>query len=182
MRTFLNQLFRLILTVGVFLYILFEELIWDQVAEPIYNYVRSLRLLHAIENRVKTFKPISILILFLALFIQVEALGIVALGMIAQGNPVLGVALYLAKLPVAAFTFWLFKVSKDILMTFAWFKYSYDSLETGIAFIKASAIHQSIMALLVRTKTWLKEKIQSMKAAFSVAKTNVFKYIGFGQS
>lgn len=179
MRTFLNQLFRLILSVGVFLYILFEELIWDQVAEPIYNYVRSLRLLHAIENRVKTFKPISILILFLALFIQVEALGIVALGLIAQGNPVLGISLYLAKLPVAAFTFWLFKVCKDILMTFAWFKYSYESLETGIALIKASAIHQNIIALLVRTKTWLKHKIQSVKAAVMVAKTTVFGYLGF---
>jgi hypothetical protein len=64
-------------------------------------------------------------------------------------------------------------------MTFAWFKYSYESLETGIAWIKASSIHQNIIALLVRTKTWLKHKIQSIKAAVIVAKTTVFSYLGF---
>ena len=182
MKSLFKQLFQFILTLGVFLYILFEELIWDQVAEPIYNYVRSLRLLHIIESRVKTFKPISVLILFLTLFIQVEGLGILALGLIAQGNPVLGVTLYLAKLPVAAFTFWLFKVCKEILITFVWFKYSYETLETGIAKIKASTIHQHIVSLWIGTKAWVKEKVHSIKAALNAAKNQVSRLIGFDAS
>lgn len=163
----------------MFLYVIFEELIWDLVAEPIYNYVRNLRLLQKIERQVKTLKPLSVLILFLILFIQVEGLGILALGLIAQGNPTLGVTLYLAKLPVAAFTFWLFRVCKDILMTFAWFKYSYDGLEKLIAFIKASEIHQNLIAIIIRAKTWIKSQAKKFKQTLSIAKTSLFRYVGF---
>ncbi len=179
MKKLLNQLFRLILTFWVFLYVVFEELIWDSVAEPIYNYVRQLRLLQAIESRVNKLKPISVLILFLILFVQVEGLGILALALMAQGNPVFGIALYLAKLPVAAFTFWLFRVCKDTLMTFAWFKYSYEALERLIAFIKASDIHQHIIGMIVELKNWLKSHTKIIRQTFSSAKTALFKYMGF---
>lgn len=179
MNKLFDKLSRLFLTVWVVLYVIFEELIWDLVAEPIYNYVRNLRLLQAIEIRVKTLKPLTVLILFLVLFIQVEGLGVLALGLIAQGNPVLGVSLYLAKLPVAAFTFWLFRVCKDILMTFAWFKYSYEGLEKVIGIIKASNIHQKIVAVIIQTKAWLKSKIQTIKQTLRSAKVALFRYVGF---
>ena len=128
MKNILKKLTDLILAFWVLLYVIFEELVWDLVAKPIYDCLRGLKILHAIEVKVLTLTPLTLLIVFLVLFVQVESLGILALSLMAQGNPIMGITLYVAKLPIAAITFWLFRVSKDILMTFAWFKYSYEEL------------------------------------------------------
>jgi len=42
------------------------------------------------------------------------------------GKVIAGTTLYAGKIPVAAVTFWLFRVSKEKLMTFVWFKQAYD--------------------------------------------------------
>ncbi len=170
MKNFFHKISRSILFVGVFLYVVFEELVWDLLAEPIYNYVRNLRPLQAIERAVKNLTPLTVLILFLALFIQVEGLGVLALALMAQGKPILGVILYLAKLPVAAFTFWLFRVCKGILMTFVWFKFGYERLERLIHFLKSSEIHQRIITIAKQLKAWLKYHSQKIKQALGLAK------------
>ena len=177
MKRILNQFGRLILTFGVFLYVVFEELVWDLIAQPVYEYLRALRLLQRIEGKIVNFKPLTLLVLFLLLFIQVEALGILALGLIAQGDPVVGMSIYLAKLPIAAFTFWMFRVSKHILMTFDWFKRNYQLMERGIDFIKSSNIHKSMVALILQVKTWLKSKSLFLKQVLVSIKTNAIKYL-----
>ena len=83
-------------------------------------------------------------------------LGIFALQMIGTGNVIAGTALYAGKIPVAAFTFWLFRISKEKLMTFEWFKQAYDLVISVIVKIKMSAIHQRIVARLKSVKEWLK--------------------------
>jgi hypothetical protein len=74
-----------------------------------------------------------------------------------------GTALYAGKIPVAAFTFWLFRLSKEKLMTFVWFKQSYDSLISIIEKIKMSSIHQRIAARLKSVKEWLKIRLSGTK-------------------
>jgi len=100
-----------------------------------------------------------VLVLFLALFTQVELLGIFALKLIGTGNVIAGTMLYAGKIPVAAFTFWLFRISKVKLMTFVWFKQAYDLLVLIIEKIKLSSIHQRIAANLKLIKEWLKNSL-----------------------
>lgn len=169
MKKVLKKLSDLILAFWILLYVIFEELVWDLVAKPVYQYLRGLKLLHALEIKVKSLEPLTLLILFLVLFVLVEGLGILALSLIAQGNPIAGITLYIAKLPIAAFTFWLFRVSKEILMAFAWFKYSYDRLDYFIDVIKASQFHQRIVATVNRFKAWLKVSLGEFKQRVGVA-------------
>ncbi|MDO8845874.1 MAG: hypothetical protein Q7U98_09180 [Methylicorpusculum sp.] len=169
MKKVLKKLSDLILAFWILLYVIFEELVWDLVAKPIYQYLRGLKLLYAVEIKVKSLEPLTLLILFLVLFFLVEGLGILALSLIAQGNPLVGIALYIAKLPIAAFTFWLFRVSKEILMAFAWFKYSYERLDYFIDVIKASQFHQRIVATVNRFKVWVKAQLGGIKQRLGIA-------------
>jgi hypothetical protein len=140
----------------VTIYIVLEELIWENIAEPIYTFIHGLSILHKAEEFINELNRHVLLVLFLALFIQVELLGIFALQMIGTGNVIAGAALYAGKIPVAAFTFWLFRISKEKLMTFEWFKQAYDLVISVIVKIKMSSIHQRIAARLKSIKEWLK--------------------------
>ena len=145
----------------VTIYIVLEELIWENIAEPIYTFIHGLSILHKAEAFINELNRHVLLVLFLALFIQVELLGIVALQMIGTGNVIAGAALYAGKIPVAAFTFWLFRISKEKLMTFEWFKQAYDLVISVIVKIKMSSIHQRIAARLKSVKEWLKIRLYS---------------------
>ena len=82
---------------------------------------------------------------------------------------VLGLVLYISKIPIAAFTFWLFRITEDKLMQFGWFKWLYDLIMKVIDWIKSSEIHQKTIEYLVQMKMHikvLKEKYFSGKSPF----------------
>jgi hypothetical protein len=143
----------------VTIYIVLEELVWDKIAEPIYAFIHSLRILQKVETLIYRFDRHALLVLFLALFALVEVQGIVALKLMATGQVIAGTALYAGKFPIAAFTFWLFNISKEKLMTFVWFRRLYELLILAIHKIKSSAIHQHIVARLKSVKEWLKNRL-----------------------
>jgi len=146
----------IVLGILVTVYIVLEELVWENIAEPIYTFIHGLAILQKAEAFIDRLDRHVLLVLFLALFTQVELLGIFALKLIGTGKVIAGTALYAGKIPVAAFTFWLFRVAKEKLMAFGWFKQAYDIVISIIEKIKSSAIHQSIAARLKAVKEWLK--------------------------
>ena len=156
LQTFLRKLGHIALTFLVFVYIIFEELIWETIAKPIYEFLHSLKILQHIEVLIQKLHRTVLLAIFLILFIQVELLGFVAVALMAKGKAVSGVLLYLGKIPVGAFTFWLFRISKDKLMTFGWFKASYDFVMKIIDKIKASEIYQDIKNRAQTMKRYIK--------------------------
>lgn len=158
-KRILTKITNLFLAFWVAVYIILEELVWDTLAQPIYDYIHSLRILQKLEASIETFNRYTLLVIFLALFIQVELLGIISLKMITQGNISEGVVLYIGKIPIAIFTFWLFRISKEKLISFIWFKYSYDLLTAIIDKIKTSAVHQNILARIKAIKSWLKQQV-----------------------
>lgn len=158
MANFLKKISNLFLGFWVFIYILLEELIWDTIAIPVFRFVHSLKFLQRIESSVVDLNRYVLLCIFLFLFIQVELLGFIAIGLLAKGSLVFGITLYIGKIPVAAFTFWLFRIAKAKLLTFHWFKKSYDFLMWIIDSIKASSMHQRIIAYIVI----LKQKIEKL--------------------
>jgi len=140
----------------VFLFILFEELIWEGIAKPIYEKIESLHITKKLETRIKQTNRYTLLLFFTLFLFGVEGAGILAGIFFIQGKVLVGLLLYIAKIPIAAFVFWLFNVSKEKLLTFGWFSWLYDKLMSGLDWLKDLEIYKSIMAKMSN----LKEKIK----------------------
>jgi hypothetical protein len=167
LRKIIAKIADIILGILVTVYIILEELVWENIAEPIYRFIHSLAILQKPEEFIRRLDRHVLLAMFLGLFIQVELLGLFALQLIGTGKVVAGAMLYAGKIPVAAFTFWLFRISKEKLMTFEWFKKTYDLVILVIEKIKLSAIHQSIAAKFKDVKEWLKIRLHPIRLSIN---------------
>jgi len=155
----------------VMVYIIFEELIWEGIAKPIYKAIHALKVLQKIETRLQRVSPSIILFIFIVLFAIVEAAGIYAGILFVSGQVMIGLILYISKIPIAAFTFWLFRVTEDKLMQFGWFKWMYDQVMNGIEWLKACEMYQKTMQRLVEVKSRLKEMIKGFKEKYFSGKS-----------
>lgn len=158
-KRILAKIADIVLGILVAIYIVLEELVWENIAEPIYRFIHSLVILQRVELFIVRLDRHILLVIFLALFIQVELLGLFALKLIGTGKVIAGTALYAGKIPVAAFTFWLFRVAQEQLMTFVWFKKSYDLTIWIIDGIKSSSIYLRIVARIKTVKEWFKSRL-----------------------
>jgi hypothetical protein len=159
LKKFFAKAADIVLGILVAVYIVLEELVWENIAEPIYRFIHSLAILQKPEEFIRRLDRHLLLAVFLVLFVQVELLGLFALQLIGTGNVVAGTLLYAGKIPVAAFTFWLFRVSKEKLMTFGWFERCYELILLIIERIKHSTIHQRMAARIKQVKAWLKIRL-----------------------
>ncbi len=151
-----KKLINFLLTLAVLVYILFEELIWERFATPIINYFNSLKILSSLEDVLQKFPSWLIMILFLLMFVPVELLGIYAGKLFLEGKVIHGALIYAGKIPIAAFTFWLFRVSKEKLLEFGWFEKSYLWIMAWIEKIKTSEIYHNIKAKSIAIKAYVK--------------------------
>jgi len=138
-------------------FIIFEELIWESIAIPIYNYLHSLKILKKLEYLIKNkINRYILLSIFVAIFLIVEIAGIIAGVLIVGGYPLIGVTIYITKIPIAGFTFWLFNVGRDKLMTFKWFAISYKKILEFVEWIKMTQVYQSTLKMWKRLKEYLR--------------------------
>jgi len=161
-----NRLISLLQLLLVILYVIFEELIWEGIAKPIYEFIHSLKMLQKVERKLQSVNASVILVIFLLLLIVVEAFGIYAGMLFVSGQVLLGLTLYIAKIPIAAFTFWLFRVTEDKLMEFNWFKWLYERIMKGIAWLKSLEIYIKGMKRLVIIKGNVKVTVKSFKERY----------------
>jgi hypothetical protein len=166
-KKFFTKVADIVLGILVTVYIVLEELVWENIAEPIYRFIHSLAILQKPEEFIRKLDRHMLLVMFLVLFVQVELLGLFALQLIGTGKVAAGTMLYAGKIPVAAFTFWLFRISKEKLMTFGWFKRSYELILLIIEKIKFSAIYQKIAARLKQVRAWLKIRLYPIQSCIS---------------
>ncbi len=139
------------------IYIIYEELIWERFAQPIFRYIQSLNLLKKLELYLQNVHGALILIVFLVLFAITEVLGIYAGVLLLEGKVLAWFFLYVGKVPVAAFTFWLFRVTKPKLMAFDWFKKAYESVMCFIDWLKTTEIYIDIKTKSANLKKYLKK-------------------------
>jgi hypothetical protein len=151
-----NKFTSLLQLILVIIYIIFEELIWEGIAKPIYEAIHSLKILQKLEAKLQHVNPSIILVIFVLLLSVVEAFGIYAGMLFVSGQVLLGLGLYLSKIPIAAFTFWLFRVTEDKLMTFGWFKWLYDKMIAAIDWLKSREMYIKTMERLKAIKVFLK--------------------------
>jgi len=159
----LITLFQLVL---VILFILFEEIVWEGIAKPIYEYVHALKILQRVEFWLQKVNASVILAIFVVMLVFVELLGIYAGVLFVSGYVFEGMVLYLSKIPIAAFTFWMFRVTKEKLMRFRWFKWVYEKIMSAIDRLKSLEIYQSTMKRLKSIKESVKTRLGALKEKY----------------
>jgi hypothetical protein len=150
----------------VFLFILFEEIVWEGLAKPIYDKIASFRILIRLEKIIGFTNRHIVLLTFITLLLGVEAAGLLAGVFFVQGKVLFGTALYLVKIPIAGFTFWLFKVAKPKLLSFDWFAWAYEKLMYGIAWLKKRVIYTKSIAMMREVKAKIKPLLRDIKAKY----------------
>ena len=161
-----NRLTSLLQLILVIIYIIFEELIWEGIARPIYVFVHSLKILQKVEVKLHSVNASVILVIFVLLLAVVEALGIYAGILFVSGQALLGMSLYVSKIPIAAFTFWIFRITEDKLMQFGWFKWIYDWIMKGIDWLKSRDIYIQTMERLATVKASIKKTLKAFKEKY----------------
>jgi hypothetical protein len=159
LSTIKHKIITLLQLVVVLIYIIFEELIWEGISKPIYEFIHSLEILQKIETLLCRMNAYIILVVFVFLLGTVELLGIYAGVLFVSGKMWHGLILYLTKVPIAAFTFWVFRITEEKLMTFGWFKWIYEKVMSAIDWLKSLTIYISTMEKL----KFLKMKIKAFK-------------------
>jgi len=184
LSTIKHKLISLLQLVVVLVYIIFEELIWEGISKPIYEFIHSLKILQKIETLLHSMNAYVILVVFVFLLGTVELLGIYAGLLFVSGKIWHGLTLYLTKIPIAAFTFWIFRITEDKLMTFGWFKWIYDKVMTAIDWLKSLDIYISTMeklkSLKMKIKVFkikIKEKYFSSENRFMIKIKQLYKVI-----
>lgn len=166
LQTIVQRLFLVVQFILVFLFILFEEIIWEGIAKPIYKQIESLQILQKVEENIVSTNRYVLLVIFVVLLLSVEGVGVVAGLFFVQGKALLGLVLYVIKIPIAAFTFWLFKVSRIKLLSFDWFNWSYRKLMVGIAWLKNLDIYKKTVNYMFDLKFKIKEKGKVIKEKY----------------
>ena len=172
-----NKIVNIFLTFLVFVYIIFEELIWDRLSKPIFSYISNLELFRDLEPKIMALNSYLILFIFLIPFIIVELLGIYAGILFISGNILLGLLVYVLKIPIAVVIFWFFNITKDVLLQFRWLNFIYKNLILIIEKIKHCRIYVMIQDKTSIVKDEIKKIFFTSKIDFKEKVIEIYKLL-----
>ncbi len=172
-----NKIVNIFLTFLVFVYIIFEELIWDRLAKPVFSYISNLELFRDLEPKIMALNSYLVLFIFLIPFIIVELLGIYAGILFISGNILLGLLVYLLKIPIAVVIFWFFNITKDVLLQFRWLNFIYKNLILIIEKIKHCRIYVMIQDKTSIVKDEIKKIFFTSKIDFKEKVIEIYKLL-----
>ena len=159
----LRKLFYLIQFTLVLLYILLEELIWEQFAKPLFRYLKYLKLFEKFEAFLAKQNRYTILLFFLLVLVVAELLGVASAVVAVQGHIITAIIAYGLKLLLAAFAFWVLNTQKSKLLSFGWFAYLYEKTIAIKKYIQESSIYKRIIKISQRVKLYLKLRLTNFK-------------------
>jgi len=172
-----KKILNIFLIFLVFIYIIFEEFIWDRLAKPIFSYISNLELFRDLEPKILALNSYIILFIFLIPFIMVELLGIYAGVLFISGNILLAIVVYFSKIPVAVVIFWFFNITKDILLQFRWLNFIYKNLIIAIDKIKHSRIYLMIQNKTLMIKNEIKNRFFISKTGLNEKIVEIYKLL-----
>lgn len=140
----------------VIAFIFFEEIVWEYIAIPIGNKLKSLKILEGVQAKIETKTAYQTLGIFLVLLVIVELAGIYAGILLVQGFAIAAIILYASKLPLAGLTFWIFSFSKVKLLSIDWFKTLYDLVMRLFDWIKSTRIYRKVRYSIRNIKRYIK--------------------------
>ena len=174
-----KKILNIFLTIFVFSYIIFEELIWERLAKPIFSYISTLELFRDLEPKILALNSYIILFIFLIPFVIVELLGIYAGILFISGNILFGIVLYLSKIPIAVVIFWFFNIAKDKLLEFRWLNFIYKNLILMIDKIKNSKIYLMIQYKTSMIKDVIKKRFFISKIGLKDKIIEIYKLLKY---
>jgi len=166
------MLLQLVLVV---IFIVFEEIIWEGMAKPIYIFIHELHILQALQTKLQLVNRYVVLIFFVLLLVGVEVAGITAGVMAVKGMVWMAMGLYALKIPIAAFTFWLFRATEPKLLSFAWFKWVYAQVMALFSWIKSREIYQSTIKMVKTIKAEWREYLRAFKTKYFSGENSLSK-------
>lgn len=179
-----TKILESILVIG---YILFEELIWNLLSKPVFQYIKNLTVLDPLKKTFLTMHRYLLLTVFIVILLLAEAMGLLAGYCFIEGSFITGMLVYVLKIPVAAFTFWLFDLTQAQLMTFPWLKAIYEWVMQMIDKLLSSAIHvyikTRIMAIRLKMQQIIRQYfgaagfIASIKSRYQVFKPYLARFV-----
>ncbi len=167
---FLNSIFNKIkltfqITI-ILIFILFEEIVWESLAKPIYLVIHSLKIIQRLEKHLKKINSYVALLIFTFLLFVVEGAGLLAGVLFIKGKVMMGSILYLAKIPLAGFTFWIFRVTKNKMLSFSLVLWIYNKIISIFDWIKSRELYIETMKRLKFIKSYIKISLKSFKDKF----------------
>ena len=172
-----KKILNIFLIVLVFIYIIFEELIWEKFAKPIITLISSLQLFQNLISKILALNSYFILLFFVSIFVIVELIGIYAGILFISGHVISAIFIYVLKIPIAAFIFWFFNIVKPKLLEFRWFEFIYNYIILIISKIKNSSIYIMIKEKAYMLKKSLKEKIFSTRSVLKSKLISIYKLL-----
>lgn len=123
---FLSKLKRYLKILFVILFIIFEEIIWNKFGKPLYEKVKSLKVIERFKIWLEDIEHrYLILFIFLVPFFIMELLSLLAIKAFATGLIITGIGLYVIKILLTAPVVVIFNVAKKQLVSFFLIRYSY---------------------------------------------------------
>jgi hypothetical protein len=149
----IKKLRNVLIGVLALLYIFFDHILWDKVANPVYKrinvnefYVIALDYIEFNMNRY------LILVSFVSIYGLSKLVEVYSFAFFAEGHVIAGVVMYgIAMIPVII-AFAVLERGKQKLFTFVWFKYLYEKFVALVNYIKSSYAYRRIMLIVKFTK------------------------------
>ena len=170
----LDIITQYVFTLAVLGYIFYEEIVWERFAQPIFQYVQSLKLLKKLEVLLGSVNGVVILITFVLLFVITEVQGIYAGMLLLRGEVLLWAIIYAGKVPIAAFTFWLFRVTKPKLMEFSWFETTYNFIIRWIDWVKATNTYKNIKLKASEIRNYIKDSYLQNDSSYKTTIKSIY--------
>lgn len=145
----ISNLFKILF---IIIYIILEEVIWKLFVVKIIDFVLKFHIVEKSKEYILKQNRYTILIIFLLPFLIAESIDILSVIAILQGFIVLGVIIYILKVIIASFSFWIFSFTKDTLITFKWFNYGYTLIIKVITYINSTATYKLTIAKINEIK------------------------------
>lgn len=148
----MKRLKRLFIYPLIILFILFEEVIYRHLIQPLFDRIKLTYFVQYINKLIDQQNRYVILIMFASFFVIGELLGLASFALLASGLFFLGILAYTTKTLLALYAFLLLETQKEKLFSFAWFARSYTHTIQFIHYLQATTIYQDVHQLFFKIK------------------------------
>lgn len=154
-----NKLTKFILNIIALIYVIFDE-IFVYLSNKLNNLIDKYEVFKYLNQKLKTTNKYLILCLLLVVLAISEVIGIISFILLSKGLVYLFVMFYIIKFLPFFIVSYIFKQTKENLLTINWFNYSYNKVVYITDYLKSMEIVIQIKEL----KNKIKEKIQIKKS------------------
>jgi hypothetical protein len=139
-------------TLLVLIYILFEELVWEQFVIPVRRMIERV-VRPYVERYILALHRYTVLAVFIGVLVMAEGLGIAAGVALVVAGPLVGFTLYGLKVVLAGIAFWILSIAKEKLLRIGWFRRSYEAVLRFKHWVETREVYLRVKRKAVEVKT-----------------------------